>query len=334
MSKTKLKGFSLIELIIVLAIFSLILMGALQMFDPVQRIFKNTAVSEKTYSYTNNIKVAVEDNIEYADIMWVYDSASINGGSVTAAAITDICDEIRSNYYNGIVGYDKSTSSTKFIDANVYIMHFFNNETTCTDGSVIPKGQITVRAVPFSTDESSVIAEVDVPDESLTQAILNEAFFEAKDAVYEFSYALGASEMMNVTGPTGVPKDASFRALKSDYEDTEIPSDFHSFALSTVVSRDRVNGQTTDLSNGSTMYRAFANPTALSVANLTLTNISYHDNKVLERFYLDTNGDIQLKHLSPLSGTNDKAYRFLASNKVDFNNDIYLFYTLPNEFEP
>lgn len=336
----KLNGFSLIELIIVLAVFMILVFGAFQLYGPVERIFKNASISEKTYSYTNNIQVELQSRLEYADCVRVYDTATINGGNVTKRALRDICDSIRDDYYKDIVRARENAShnvNVDFInDAHIYIMHLLNNQS-----GNIPAGQITVRAVEFSTDTSSTIAEADIPDEDeTTDVIINPAFFNARDAVYRFNYAMGAASMVNVAPPTNARSGQSYRALSTDLENVNVRDqcDFKNFALSIITSKDLTSGGTEDMTaSAGHIYRSFVNPNSLSVANIALTNISYRGNLPAERFYADTNpgaaAPYAKSNYSPINANFVQPYINASSENVDFNNDIYIFYTLPQEFE-
>lgn len=337
-NKRTLKGFSLIELIIVLAIFSLIMLGAINMFDPVQRIFKNASISEKTYSYTNNIQAELQSRLEYADNVRIYDSATINGGNpASQLALRNICEDMRVDYYADVVRTHDGTNIEYIDDANIYILHLLNN-----DSGTIPAGQITERAVPFSTDMSATLAEVDVPGEDASQEIINPAFFNARDSVYHFNYAMGNAKMINIAAPAGARSSDTFRALSSDFDNVNVKDqcDFRNLAISIVVSKDVPSGVVgnTDLAgSGGNLYRAFINPTSLSVANIALTNISFRNNSPVSRFYRDNNPGATVpfvrQNYSPMLGAVTDSYINESSENVDFNNDIYIFYTRPEEFE-
>ena len=43
MKQKQLKGFTLVELVVVMAIFSMIMFGAMQLMDPVSKIFQRTS---------------------------------------------------------------------------------------------------------------------------------------------------------------------------------------------------------------------------------------------------------------------------------------------------
>lgn len=63
----KLKGFTLIELIIVMAIFTGIAVGAMAMIKPAMKLFNNTAELEKSSADADNIRRYIEDNLRYAN---------------------------------------------------------------------------------------------------------------------------------------------------------------------------------------------------------------------------------------------------------------------------
>jgi len=70
MNKIK-KGFTLIELIIVMAIFSILLLATMALTRPVSRMFSKTSLQEKTYSYANNIQEYLQGALEYSDSLYV-----------------------------------------------------------------------------------------------------------------------------------------------------------------------------------------------------------------------------------------------------------------------
>ena len=50
MKKMTRKGFTLVELLVVMAIFSILLVGVMAIIKPVSTLFRNTSISEKTYA--------------------------------------------------------------------------------------------------------------------------------------------------------------------------------------------------------------------------------------------------------------------------------------------
>lgn len=115
--KKKLKGFTLIELIIVLAIFSIILALVMSFIDPVSKLMKKVSVKERTAAYVDNITEYVDNSIHYAKFMRVYDGGYCDVDDTTglhkpavysdneAEIIKSMVDDI---YRNGVNDADQS----------------------------------------------------------------------------------------------------------------------------------------------------------------------------------------------------------------------------------
>lgn len=70
--KKKLKGFTLLELIVVMAIFSGIAVGAMAMIKPAMQLFNKTASQEDASADIDNISRYIQDNLRYADRVNIY----------------------------------------------------------------------------------------------------------------------------------------------------------------------------------------------------------------------------------------------------------------------
>lgn len=70
--KKKLKGFTLVELIIVLALFGLIMMSVVQLLNPVTKFFVRSTNFESTSACVDNMKRCIEGNLKYADRVRAY----------------------------------------------------------------------------------------------------------------------------------------------------------------------------------------------------------------------------------------------------------------------
>ena len=70
--KKSLKGFTLIEMIIVLALFSLIMYSVVQLLDPVTKFYVRSSNFESTTACVDNIKRSIEGNLKYADRVRAY----------------------------------------------------------------------------------------------------------------------------------------------------------------------------------------------------------------------------------------------------------------------
>lgn len=70
--KRRLKGFTLVELVIVMALFSLIMFSVLQLLIPVTKFFIRSGNFESATACMDNMKIAIEGNLKYADRVRCY----------------------------------------------------------------------------------------------------------------------------------------------------------------------------------------------------------------------------------------------------------------------
>lgn len=89
LKRGKFKGFTLLELIIVVAIFAVIMFSVVQLIDPVSKFFVRSSNFESTNACVDNMTRAIEGNLKYADRVRAY--AYFNPGDVTSTGlISDI----------------------------------------------------------------------------------------------------------------------------------------------------------------------------------------------------------------------------------------------------
>ena len=108
------KGFTLIELIIVMAIFSILLMAVISIAQPVSKIFRHADSSEKAYSYSNNIQIYLQNQLEYADNVVIYTEGNLPGET------NELARRFVDTYYKDVVTKSK-TSLSADKDAAVYM---------------------------------------------------------------------------------------------------------------------------------------------------------------------------------------------------------------------
>ncbi|MBR3449057.1 MAG: type II secretion system protein [Oscillospiraceae bacterium] len=121
--KQRLKGFTLVELVVVMALFSLIMFSVLQLLIPVSRFFVRSGNFESATACMDNMKIAIEGNLKYADRVRCYvdyqpyaqDPTLIHDSNSEAttgptAHYTPSADMYRhvQNFYNEFFGRNKS----------------------------------------------------------------------------------------------------------------------------------------------------------------------------------------------------------------------------------
>ncbi len=112
----KLKGFTLVELIIVIAVFSVIMFGALQLIDPISRVFTNSYNQESVSASTDNIKRYLEGNMRYAEYVRISDTAPTHDDLV----------QFVDDYYNGMVYQTDTLGATEYAHGDLYVIKIDN----------------------------------------------------------------------------------------------------------------------------------------------------------------------------------------------------------------
>lgn len=335
-----LKGLTLIELILVMAIFSLLLVGVLAFFTPVEKIFKNTTISERTYSHTNNIEELIESKLKYADAVWLFNDSKMDGTSYSLTAdglmsdneIEEVCKDFANIYYDSVVKYDGTTE--KYATGKIHIMHLFNNHDSV---GIFDIGQITERTVTFTSDPSATNKLTSsLAAETINDSIVNEAYFKAGDVRYNYYYSLGAGRLVN-TNMSGT-HDETYRAVDKDTTNAAIDLSYDNLDLCVVTTSNGINGAVTipDVpSSGFCGFTGFLNPCTLSVANLPLMNIVYCNNKTANRTCKSSTGTYfkqgDATHLAPESFRIAKAGADFIDNQINFVDDIYIIYSYADE---
>lgn len=120
----KLKGFTLVELIIVMAIFSGIAVGALAMIRPAMQLFNKTASQEGASADIDNISRYIQDNLKYADRVNVY-----HGYDLTSVSGDKSVDKMLNKEITGILPvltYNESTNTYEKTYTNAKPLEFFS----------------------------------------------------------------------------------------------------------------------------------------------------------------------------------------------------------------
>lgn len=125
--KKSLKGFTLIELIIVLAIFSVIMTLVMSFIDPVSRLMTKTSLRERTSAYIDNIDEYITKSIRYAQNVNVYEHGYFNK-DLTETECTEerIVRDFVDTYYDGAVSYKGDSTNLDRLTGKVHILKLIN----------------------------------------------------------------------------------------------------------------------------------------------------------------------------------------------------------------
>ena len=342
MKKAFKKGFTLTELIVVMAVFSILMVGVMSVIDPVSNIFRRQSVAEKTYSYAHNIQTYLQTHLQYAESIVVATSDMFKEDpdddtfqSHPGKDIKEAVEVYAKKHFEYNVIHQETGTEVRWMDGRIHVLRMVN--------SGDDRGQIKHSIYKFKSnteDNSGLTVDVAHPVQEEVDEI-NPAFFKASDAKYNFSYALGASTLVNVPVPAGGDTESTYKALKNDYNGSDIVVERKNFNLSIVIDKAGKNNQGSidvseprkdDVGNTVTVnYRAFRMPAVLQIAPIELTNTlssPYGPNRLYKK---DGTADIDYHpDITPDKNFGWSYEEFIAS-EVDFNNDIYFIYALPDE---
>lgn len=129
----KLKGFTLIELIIVLAIFGVILSVVMSLLDPASKIMKKASTRERTAAYADNISEYITNSITYAKFIRVYDGdfCDVTGDPLSGTLLSqeqEAAVQLVSEMLN-----DACDRNGQPVTGKVHILKFINTAVTDDD---------------------------------------------------------------------------------------------------------------------------------------------------------------------------------------------------------
>jgi len=333
MKKSVLKGFTLVELLVVMAIFSVLMAAALALTTPVSRMYKNTALAEKTYSYSHNIQEYLQGTLEYAESIYILTEDNLG---TYASDMQSLAEEFRKAHYDKVVVSDDG-STVRGIRGKIYIMRLLNKPATIGSENV-PAGQITLTEYWFDNEETGNEIQTVVPE----RTVLNPTYFNASDSKFSISYALGHSGLVSVPVPTGGDSSSTYKAIKGDVSDSPDVPKPKNLSIEIVMDKDASASGFVDTGT----YRAFKDPVSVQIANLPLTNIITPTGDKLApqmgdrfegagpiRLIKKDDGTLALQNafnpLGPESG--DSFNTDLCNPQIDFNNDIYFVFAYGDE---
>ncbi|MGN0620594.1 MAG: type II secretion system protein J [Porcipelethomonas sp.] len=223
MKKNKLKGFTLLELIIVMAIFSGLMVGAMAILRPVQKLYNTTAEFEDINADLDNVRRYIEDNIKYADKVNVYtgyNSVSELISSPDAAQLPEVqlkpgtTDEyekvskpvdpltfFKKYYYDNVINDNNK---------NIFIMEI-SNAPSATDALSNPSGsmgKVNIYKLDLSDSSYNLISEA------------NEEYYKK----YSYNFHLGKPDSASPGSYTGFDYNnavMSIDVFKNDFSDSD-----------------------------------------------------------------------------------------------------------------
>lgn len=117
----KIKGFTLIELIVVMAVMSILMVGIMQMMRPIRDTYVDSTYYEAQRNTQNGIATYIGESIRYATNIGVYTEGVSGGIAGLSAALSDfaVTSEITDTSKYNIIEIDNKTAY-KFNNATCY----------------------------------------------------------------------------------------------------------------------------------------------------------------------------------------------------------------------
>lgn len=210
-SKKKFSGFTLLELIIVMAIFTGIAVGALAMIRPAMQLFSKTSSQEGAGANIDNISRYLQENLRYADRVNIY-----NGWDCSSV------DDFLNKKFTGILpSYDKDDTSKiitkKYVDAKPleFFRKYYYADSQAPDFfddknvnimEIDTNGMITIYTYSLSGDFKS------------TSKINDEFYQDYKFSIKDWNFAPPDMSITMDIEYNGVTKDSSGNKTKLNQE--------------------------------------------------------------------------------------------------------------------
>lgn len=365
-NKKNLKGFTLVELIVVMAVFGIIMLGAMQFLDPVSRMMKGASLQEANSATVDNIKRYFEGTLRYASSVYVHNGdlkdydPSGNPFVITGSSEEERQKKAVANFVDDYFT-DKVGSDNKPITGQVHVMKIDNDH----------QGKITESLFDFKAgytykewDGSGWNIELNDPctvtTVSIDKSVINDVYYKDYSIFATLGYnTVSAVHAGDVSAlPAQVTRDQYFGRISpvmiDDGTGTLAPYtfglDMFSFTFVTYKNTDGTN-QYHHIVDG---QHLFGSPYSSSNATLALVNMrsgfcdNYNtslNNRPVRRNgngYSPTDMVDEWTAGSPPTHTPDSKwdYEALPVNPNSFStydsgnlaggNNIYIIYTLPD----
>lgn len=361
--KRTLKGFTLLELIIVMALFSVIMMMVMSFIDPVSGIMKKTSVRERSAAYVDNISDYISKSMKYAKFVRVFDGDFCNGSDPTSVSEHDAVETFVNDFFDGVVD-----SGNLKMTGTVRILTLSNDPADA--------GKVTEKTWDFVAGDSVPMLDNSDPTnpvkyrdfthgdncelhEGTEEEVINPDTFES----YSYYYQLGYNTFDKAGDVDSATKSAQgIRASEDCYYsrlnyqfnadgtpiENAVEVSRNSFSLSIVAYLDnskdghrKIDIADTDAYGDPITVPAFISPAYMSVASMSFPNVGNSASSISGQYYriVQENNTGAIEYVDP-SGTVPKLEAITASDfydtpfsyyKAASGNKIHFIYVIPSE---
>jgi len=199
----RLKGFTLVEMIVVVCLFMMMMACVLSILKPMQKVYKDT------YEYTDGQAVGdiaaryIEDELRYANRLYLYDKMDLSSGET--AFIEKEIEDFRNDFYFGRPDIEKINKKDP---DDIYVLKISNPK---DDSDMDSRGKISRWKY-----HDGAIVDSESKEWAVNQGIYDD---EPRNGFYSFKFEMGSwSEsggIMSVS-PSNFTMDMSIYRSKRD----------------------------------------------------------------------------------------------------------------------
>lgn len=227
-NKKALKGFTLVELVVVVAVFGLLIAATLSFVQPARKVYKNAAEYSGASAMIDNVRRVVEDNLRFANRMNVIVGPDISGGE--DAFIQTEVENLRNKFHLN------DTNRKTYFQDKVYVMKIDNPEESefagFSGGSQKP-GRISIWQY-----DNGTLNTADSKEWALAEGIYDEYSFSLSRGIEYTSHSINIAGVRwdiidtgtyeSFGGTTGFMNPADFNLTldiyKNAYDDRSNPA--------------------------------------------------------------------------------------------------------------
>lgn len=235
----KIKGFTLVELIIVMAILAILMTAIIQLFKPIRDTYVDATLYESQRTTQNGVVTYISESIRFATDLGLYSSTKSASSTADKAV-----DEFTKKYIDKYgVDPSKTTDVKKAIKKNAQIIVIDNPKIDTTDRSNPSKnpkaylfnnryytGRILRRKLPGN--ETSVVEPTGTDIAKSSQApywreALGSAYYGDRDYYVSFDVSGAVSDGIGITVASVVNTKAKSGSGKNTVDTTDLSKMVH-----------------------------------------------------------------------------------------------------------
>lgn len=185
MKKHNVKGFTLIELIVVLAIFGLILASAMSLLTPINAKLTQATLHEGGNAAVSNINSYIKGQLSPCENLYVINTAPIDAsGNLDTATVQSAVSTFINDHYTGILRSGSSAASPSYATGDIHVLIISNDTINGHRGTVWDCDCLGCSFAPGATPSAP-----SAPTMAVNEAYYDNFDFIMKFGDYEFNQA-------------------------------------------------------------------------------------------------------------------------------------------------